>query len=675
MRAVFIVLVGIMLGIPSCKTARFEVKDGKTARELLRYHQSIDFLTKEFNSEKDPLKQQPIAYLLGDSYSKFNDYANAEGWYKKSLELNGGEKSLYRVAMMQKQQEKYAEAAKTFEQYQRISGQGYEGRLQANQCLDAANWKKAFTKVQVTNLEKINSPFSDYGLEAYKGNQLVFTSARNESMGEAKDAWTGEKFSDLFVTDKQTQGYTRPYSFGAPVNSTAHESSPTFSNDFKEMYFVRCKADEQQSNQYCHLYYSAFNNDHWSEPVKMEVFPDTINVLDPYLSKDGKSLLVAADPKDNFGGTDLYVLSRADSGWGNPKNMGSAVNTPGNERFPWLDDRGNLYYSSDGLPGMGGLDVFRAVRTKTGYKDPQNLKAPFNSGADDFKFRIDKYKPLNADDTVLFAGYLSSNRTGGKGSDDIYRFEEKWINIFVLNGSTVEKKLEHPEDPDSKALGLQALPKTKVDLKGSDGQVIASLFSDANGQFTFRLEAEKDYKVTGTKNGYFTKTEQVSTKGLRHQDSTFINLYVQVELEKIFTQKEIIIPNIYYDYDKASLRTESQLVLDTVFIFFKENPDLTIEIGSHTDSRGSDTYNLKLSQARAQSVVDYLVQKGIPAERLQAKGYGETKLVNNCGNGVHCTEEEHQKNRRTTFRVVSAKLNMESIEPEDIHVEPKPEQK
>ena len=210
-------------------------------------------------------------------------------------------------------------------------------------------------------------------------------------------------------------------------------------------------------------------------------------------------------------------------------------------------------------------------------------------------------------------------------------------------------------------------------MKSINDVSIGAAFSDTSGNFLFKLEPETDYKITASKNGYFNKTVTVSTKGLRNQDSTIIYVYTEIELEKIFTQKEIVIPNIYYDYDKATLRPESKLVLDTVFIFFKENPDLTIEIGSHTDSRGSDAYNLKLSQARAQSVVDYFIQKGIPAERLIAKGYGETKLINNCGNGSKCSEEEHQKNRRTTFRVASAKLNLESIEPEDIKVDPKPE--
>ena len=274
----------------------------------------------------------------------------------------------------------------------------------------------------------------------------------------------------------------------------------------------------------------------------------------------------------------------------------------------------------------------------------------------------------------FFPDIFLHHRPGGKGSDDIYRFEEKWINIFVLRGKMVEKNYEKPDDADSKVLGLKICQVQKSTLKQWMSGLLQLLLPTLPVSLLFRLNAETDYKLNRSKNGYFAKNEFISTKGKRNQDSTIINIYAQIELEKIFPDKMIVIPNIYYDYDKATLRPESKLVLDSILIFFKENPDLTVELGSHTDSRGSDEYNNKLSQERAQSAVDYLVEKGIPQERLIAKGYGKTRLVNNCGTGVPLQEEEHQKNRRTTFRVISAKLNLNSIEPENINVVPKPEE-
>ncbi|MBL0309305.1 MAG: OmpA family protein [Bacteroidetes bacterium] len=664
------ILLFLLILVSACKPTKFVIKDGKTAVELKLFNESLDFLLKEFNAEKDPIKQQPKAFAVAESYRKFNDLANAEKWYQKCLDLNGGSQALFMLAMMQKQQEKYAEAYNNFEKFQRISSGGFEGRKQANQCREALEWKKEFSRISVTNIEAINSSASDYSLRPFKPNQFVFSSSRDQATGSGRDGWTGEKFSDIFVTELKAGSFTPPTSFATTLNTDAHESSPTFSKDFKEIYFIRCKP-EDQSNQFCHLYYSAFNNEHWNEPVRVDVFPDTVNVYDPFLSPDGNLLLLSSDAPGGFGGTDLYLFNKIDTGWSAPINLGGSINTPESERFPWLDEKYNLYFSSNGLPGMGGLDIFKSARVKNSFREPINLKYPINSGADDFAFYIDKYKPDTENDTILFSGYFSSSRAGGKGKDDLYRFEERWLNLFVLRGKVLEKKYENPENPDSKVLGLKTLPKAKVELKMADERILNAAFSDTGGNFIFRLEAETDYKITAGKNGYFSNNTLITTKGKRNKDSTYINLYTQIELDKIFTQKMIVIPNIYYDYDKATLRPESKLVLDSIMIFFKDNPDLTIEIGSHTDSRGSDEYNQKLSQARAQSVVDYLVEKQIPKDRLIAKGYGETAPVNQCRNGVNCTEDEHQKNRRTTFRVASAKLNLESIEPEDIKVVPK----
>lgn len=669
-RIVFIALIALWAG---CKTPEFQVKDGNTAVELKLYHDAVSMLVKEFNAEKDLNRQQAKAFQIAEAYRQYNDWENAEKWYKQCVDLNGPPKALFQLGLMQKQQEKYSDAFKTFEQYQRVAS-GFEGRKQSNQCRDALSWKNEFSRIQVRNAERVNSTANDYAMEAFKSNQYVFSSSRNEATGDLRDGWTGEKFTDLFVTEKRDGNFTQPQLFPTPVNSAAHESSATFSRDGKEVFFIRCNVSKK-NNEYCQLYYSAYNNDHWTEPVRLDFFADTVNVYDPYLTKDGKFLVVAAAVPENFGEADLYIIQKNDTGWTRPQNLGAAINTPQSERFPWVDEKGNLFFASNGLPGMGGLDVFKATRTKTGYKDPQNLKHPINSGADDFGYHIEKYKQANADDTILMAGYFVSNRKGGKGGDDIYVFEEKWINYFVLKGQIVEKQYENPEKPESKVLGLSPLKGAKVELRLKTDSVVATALSDSAGRYSIRLQAETDYKIVATKGGYFSNNDLITTAGKRHPDSTLITITSTIELEKIFTSKEIVIPNIYYDYDKATLRPESKEVLDSILIFFKENPDLTIEIGSHTDSRGSDSYNLKLSQARAQSVVDYLIEKGVSTEKLSAKGYGETKPVNRCINNVNCTEEEHQQNRRTTFRVASAKFTLDSIESENIELDPERKEK
>ncbi|MCS6819706.1 MAG: OmpA family protein [Chitinophagales bacterium] len=524
--------------------------------------------------------------------------------------------------------------------------------------------------MRVQNLEKINSPQSDFAPALYQ-NKLVFTSSRSEAEGATINGWTGEKFGDLFVAGKNNQGmFVNPASFSKDINTDAYEGSACFSPDGKSIFFTRCKAADKTS-QYCHIYFSTFDGVNWSEPLMLELFPDTFNVGHPAISKNGKLLVVSSD-YNGFGGKDIFYFTKTDTGWSRPSNAGSTVNTTGDEMFPWLDEKDNLYFASDGFPGMGGLDIFRAQRLKNGWKQAENLKYPINSGADDFAFIIEKYRPSSDDDTVLMTGYFSSSRKGGKGSDDLYRFDELWINQYELRGRVVAKQFEDPQNPESKVLGLVPLRLAKCVLANENGDSLGVFITDTAGIFIFQLSPNTNYRITASRNEYFSNVAAVSTVGKRSKDSVLITLYTEIELEKIFTTKEIVIPNIYYDYDKATLRPESMQVLDSLVAFFNQNKAINVEIGSHTDSRGSDEYNLRLSQARAQSVVDYLIQKGIDRSRLIAKGYGETKPVNGCVNGVNCSEEEHQKNRRTTFRVTATNFTLESIEPTQIRVVPKP---
>jgi outer membrane protein OmpA-like peptidoglycan-associated protein/tetratricopeptide (TPR) repeat protein len=670
------IIVALLVLIAGCKTQEVPI-DGKTAYSLKQYSTAPELLQKDFGSEKDPVKKREIAYQIADSYHQYNNIKSAADWYQKAADL-GSEESLYKLGQMQMMQEQYDEAIKTFTKFagtDATSKNRAEGPLR--NCRNALAWKQAFTKTQVTNLAYVNTPQSDFSPILYKG-RLVFSSSRNEAKGDMLNAWTGEKSADIFITDLKPG--SKIESFSDSINTKDYEGTCTFSKDGNEIYFTRCKVVDESDkknkpseNEYCHVYHSRLYSGAWSEPELVKLFADTVNVGQPALSKDGKYLFVSSDLKAGFGGKDIYYFTKSDSGWAGPNNAGTYVNSAGDEMFPWLDERNNLYFASNGLPGMGGLDIFKAVKGKTLWKDATNLKAPINSGGDDFGYIIEKYKPLNADDTILFAGYFTSNRPGGKGEDDIYRFEEKWVNFFVLKGKVLTKKYENPEDPDSKLLGMMPVPGARVELKNPlNDTLIAFKNCDKDGNYNFKLDAETNYKLSASQAGFLNKNETTSTKGLRNQDSTLITVYKDIEVEKIFPQKMIVIPNIYYDYDKATLRPESEAVLDSILVFFKDNKDLTIEIGSHTDSRGSDAYNLKLSQARAQSVVDYLIGKGIAPERLVAVGYGETKLVNRCSNGVDCTEEEHQKNRRTTFRIIGSKQKIESVEPDYIPVEGKP---
>jgi peptidoglycan-associated lipoprotein len=664
-----------MLALAACSSLRAPL-DGAATYELKQYSTAPDLLQKEYETEKDPAKKKEKALQIAQSYRLNNRIPQAALWYQKLTAL-GDEPAYYELGKMQMMQEQYDSALRSFGKYATLDASSkLRAQREIKGCQNAIEWRKAFTKLQVTNLQAINSPYADYSPVLLKG-RLYFSSSRTEAEGEQKNSWTGEKSADLFMTDLANGGAATR--LDAPITSSDYEGTCAFGKDGNDLYFTRCKvlsdADKKnlpKANEFCHIYVSHRQGGGWSEPEMLRLFADTINVGHPALSKDGKTLFVSSDLRDGFGGKDLYYFTQGDSGWVGPNNAGSAINTSGNEVFPWLDERSNLYYASDGMQGMGGLDIYKATKGKNIWKDPQNLRSPINSGGDDFGMAIEKYRPVDKSDTILQVGYFTSTRAGGKGEDDIYRYEQRWVNYFTLRGKALAKRYEDPENPDSKMLGIDPLSGTKIELKNlATDYVIATTVTDAGGNYTFTLDAETDYKLTAGHVGYFNKNETATTRGLRNQDSTYLTVYRDLELDKIFTKKDIVIPNIYYDLDKATLRPESQVVLDSILIFFNDNKDLIIEIGSHTDSRGSDAYNLKLSQARAQSVVDYLILKGVAKDRLVAVGYGETKLVNKCTNGIDCTEEEQQKNRRTTFRITGSKQVIESIEPTDIPQEKK----
>jgi peptidoglycan-associated lipoprotein len=668
---VFIILLSLL---SACSPKL--IIDGNKAYDLKQYATAPDLLQKEFSKTSDPEGKRSIAMKIANSYRSFNKYDLAEKWYLKAADL-GVNEALFFSAKMQQSQERFEDAIVTFKKYGKADALSRNKSLaEIKNCENALDWKKAEGNVVVKNIDKLNTKYNDFSPMLHNG-LIYFSSTREDATGNVINEWIGEKNADIFSADKSILGFDNISKLDSFINTNDFEGTSSLSKDGNSLFFTRCgtvdlsttrKVKEAQ-NQYCKLFFAKKISGSWIEPEQIKFLNDSTNIGQPCLSFDGKMLIFSSDATNGFGGKDLYYSLRSDTGWSSPQNLGIDINTKGDEMFPWFDEKGNLYFASNGLPGMGGLDVFKSIRTKKSWKSPENLKSPINSGADDFGYIIEKYKPTDVNDEILKSGYFSSNRKGGKGGDDIYSFQEKWVNYFVLKGNVVAKKYENPDDPDSKLLGVEPLDKVMIILKSNQDSI--TLLSNTVGLFSASLKYETDYKIIAYKPNYFSTNTQITTKGKRNQDSIYINIFVNLELEKIFPQKEIVIPNIYYDYNKATLREESKVILDSILVFFNENKDLSIEIGSHTDSRGSDQYNEKLSQARAQSVVDYLILKGVENSRLTAKGYGETKPVNTCINDVECTEEEHQKNRRTTFRITGSKMSIESTTPEEIKTVPK----
>jgi len=673
MRQTFFLLF-IVFVFSGCKTKTAAIKNGNDAVNRKLYSVATNMLIKEFEAENNPLKKQEKAIAIGNAFMKYNEPVKASVWYKKASVESGSliGDAFYKLGQTLKMQELYDSAVATFTMSNKL-GSSFNVRKELKSSREALKWQNDFSRIKVQNLESVNTQFSDFAPALYGKDKLVFTSSKNDAEGDDRNGWTGEKFGDLYTLNRSANGVSgKVTSFSRELNTSAYEGTCAFTADGNSVFFTRCFSNETAS-QFCHIYLSTFDGTIWSEAQKLDLFPDTFNVGQPAISKSGKILVVSSD-FEGFGGKDIFYFSKNDTGWSRPSNASGTINTTGDEMFPWLDEKDNLYFSSSGFSGMGGLDIFKAIRTKNAWRNAENLRAPINSGGDDFSYVIEKYKPINDADTVLMTGYFSSSRKGGKGSDDIYRFEELWLNQYEVRGKIITKQFENPEDPNSKVLGLVPLRLSKVDLQNYKGDSLASFVTDTGGLFFFTLQQNSNYNLFASRNDYFSNAAKVSTIGKKNRDSVLISQYVEIELEKIFTSKEIEIPNIYYDYDKATLRPESKVVLDSLVLFFTQNKAIDIEIGSHTDSRGSDEYNLKLSQARAQSVVDYLIEKGISKDRLIARGFGETRPVNGCVNNIKCTEEEHQKNRRTTFRVTGTKFLLQSIEPTQIRVDPKPDE-
>ncbi len=652
-----------------------QAKTGDMLFQEKKYSEAADLLKTEFAKEQDPAVRGKKAFTIGECYRYSGQPLDAEQWYKTASELGDDSRAKYLYALMLKQNEKYEEAVKAFNDYLKESPFDEEARSEVEACNAAIQWKKADSKTTVTNVDALNSQAFDYAPAPYGKNGIVFTSDRADATGSETYGWTGQKFSDLYISYKDAGGkYGAPTPFSEKINSPFNEGAACFSKDFTECYFTRC-GSLLTTNDYCHIFYSYRNGDEWSDPAEILIFSDSCNVSQPFLSADGKELYVSSDVDGGYGGKDLYVLTKnSDGAWSNAQNLGPNINTSGDEVFPQISADGKLLFASNGQEGMGGLDIFSASKLNKQWNSVQNLRSPINSGADDFGLVYEKVKPEDHY-KIKSQGYFISDRPGGKGKDDVYFFVEGKIKVFLVKGSVTEKKFAEDGNPNSNVVGFSSMPASEVTLVALDekGNPIPNsqrtTRSDAKGRFQFLAETDKTYKVSASKQDYFTKSETTNTNDFQKQDKDTVVATVQLVLDKIFKNIQVNISNIYYDYNKANIRPDAAKVLDTLVTVLKENTNVKVEIGSHTDSRGNDAYNMRLSVARAQSVVKYLVDHGIDAANLSAKGYGETQPTNKCLNGVKCTEEEYQANRRTTFKVTAASFSIESSAPQNIVVD------
>lgn len=665
-----LLLLACCLSLYSSCSYTLPVRDGKTAWELKQYATAIPFLQKEYERADSRMEKGRIAFRLGDSYSRTGQPEKALTWFQTAYQNSFGPEALKGYAYALKQAGRYQEAQEAFKNLGIEIGSPYEYRKEITTCAIAQDWAlKADQSGYLIQPTAFNSPQNDYAPVWAPDGRLVFTSDRASSTGKKPYGWTSNKFMDIFIVEPNGAS---PQAFASNLNSENNEGTLCFNKNGTELYFVRCLPSEKNPIHSCKLFKSSLIDGAWTTPEPLPFQQDQLNYLHPCLSPDGTILYFSCDDPSGWGGFDLYAVMiqpNSETGWGEPKVLSRNLNSGGNELFPNFD-ADTLYFASDGLPGMGGLDLFRSYKLdKSTWAPAINLKSPLNSSYDDFGMILQPLDPTKPSPTeagaTLRSGYFTSNRlsSDGRGGDDIYYFEQRLLPTppvvskdsspiqfkNILEGYVLEKIYAISTDPNSKVLGRKPLEGATVEIKTNNGKKKINVGPD--GYFQLETMDQTDYEFSASRSGYLNNSTRFSSKGLAKDPNNPVQYFeVEIVLDKIFQNQEIVLDNIYYDFDQWSIRTDAMPTLNKLATMLQLNPSINIELGSHTDCRGNDKYNLSLSQRRAESAVEYLVSQGIAYERLSAVGYGEQKPAAQCICKA-CTEEEHQQNRRTTFTI------------------------
>jgi len=650
----------LILFLASC-TYTAKVTDGATAVDLKQYSVAVPMLKREFKKAKTRKDKGEIAMNLGRALRETSDDDAAIQWFQTAYDNNAGPDALREKAAALKRLQRYEDAIQVYTDAGFEIGSKYEFRKDISGAELAVKWLEREKAGEPRAFEVSPAPFNsrqaDYAPVAFE-ERLIFTSDRSAAVGEESFKWTGRGFTDLFTVD--IDGGNTVEAFDARINTDDHEGTPTFNSNGKEMIFTRCSAPGKREDAFCGLYRSERVGNGWSPAQPLNFVKPGANYMHPALTPDGKRLFFSAQLEDGWGGYDIYVADRqADGTWGDPILMNRAINTQGNEQFPSLD-ADTLYFSSDGLEGMGGLDIFRTHPMSNGrYAAPRNLKLPVNSGEDDFGFTVVRRTGTGIDQVTK--GFFSSARPGGEGSDDIYLYTQRVLPPpppspvvieykNVLDVTVVEKIYEDPTNNRSRVLGLKPVPNASV--IASVGDQSRTVNTDGEGRLSLVLVDDQGYQFRAERPEYLAAEGSFSSRNLpKDPDAPNQRYELELEIEKIFRNQEIVLKNIYYDFDQSFIRSDAEPTLKNLSALLQRNPDIRIELGSHTDCRGRAGLNQNLSQARAQSAVTYLVEQGIDASRLEAKGYGKNNPIADCICD-RCTEEQHQENRRTTFRIL-----------------------
>lgn len=768
------IVVSILLSVFCTSVfAQSGLQKAQKAAANYEYSKAIELYNEYL---KTPAAKPYAIRDLVNCYMMTGNTKTAEEWMLKLITSNNYTNAdIFTYAKILKSNGKYKEAKTEFLKYSDLEPSEKNNITKwVNSCqksIERMDGDSVFFEAK--NIGSLNSINSEFGLIKI-GKEYYFSSDRQSTSGTDKICeWTGNPFMKIYSISGNIIGTlsAKPILIDS-LNSDFHNGQASYDSISKTLYFTRTKIikvkqspinndptywnnnfDLSGYENRLEIYSAKYDNGKWINIKPFEYNNTEYSVGHPALSPDGKTLYFSSDMPGGYGSTDIYYCEWVNGKWSTPVNAGSTINTDSKEVFPYVDNNGILYFASDNIKGMGGLDIYYTKGSKNKWSSPRNMGYPINSSKDDFSILITKQNE---------SGFFSSNRDGGVGEDDIYSYslipnrqrilvirtfelqkdnslveltnlkvrikndESKYKKVlksdkngiftesvdfttpFVVsimkNGYNTQSKTIKVKNTDGdtiyvdlitkKAEGLILKGKTKelfgsitnpisniqVIIENIEDEFIDSLKSDSKGEFTSKLDINKTYMFTAVKDGYYTQTKTVTIKEGTRNDSVNIETItytmkdgvlaedktnytvaindtanIEILLNKIVIDQSIIVNNIYYDYNKSDIRPDAAKELDNIVQILKDNPNISIELSSHTDSRGSDYFNAILSQKRAESAVKYIVSKGIDKKRLTAKGYGETKLINKCYNNFPCTEEQHQMNRRTEIKVIKVK--------------------
>lgn len=579
--------------------------------EVREYFKALEKYKDAYKDETDKRQKAYITYQMAECYRFMNNTKKAEIKYKNCIQKKySNPLAVLYYADMLKSNEKYSLAVEQYKEYMKLVPDDERGKRGLESCSLADKWRSKPTRYIINNIKDINTKEMEFSA-AYSNsecNEIYFTSTRKKDNFTKFNYVSGQNFTDIFSSDIDKKGeWSEPVAINDTIDSEFDDGSPSFSSNYRTLYFTRCRVKKNEQIG-CQIYKSERQGgEDWKTTEVMQIVDDSISVGHPSISDDGNTLYFVSRMEGGYGENDIWMIQKKGGKWGKPKNLGPDINTKGNEVYPYIRKNGVLYFSSDYHLGMGGLDIFKAQKID-GKWDVENMKYPINSYSDDFAISF-----KGEDEEGLFTSTRKITELPtdpptvikSRGGDDIYSFILPPLK-FTLEGQVKDQTTDEP------------IEGALIKLFGSDGMDL-KIKTDKEGKFKYNLHPNTDYVYVISKSGY------LNGKGRESTTKYIYSKKLDKELFLSQIEKPVEVPNILYDFGKWDLREESKKELDKLVETLKSNPNIVIELGSHTDRVGDEKANIELSQKRAQSVVDYLISKGIAAERLTAKGYGESK--------------------------------------------------